>query len=103
MLLKDHIELSSFREAGVLSDIIRGYFVHMQMEEYIVYVSAPYVQAGAEHNFTNKQKNLHFKSKQRRENMQCYFVSKTCFYRCVFFYLGGGGFFFSYKRKTNLF
>ena len=46
-LLKIHINLSTVREASVLSDITSSYFVHMQMKNYILCVSAPYVQAGA--------------------------------------------------------
>lgn len=41
------IHRSSVREAGVLCDIISSYFVYMQMKDYILYVLAPYVQAGA--------------------------------------------------------
>lgn len=45
--LKIHRNLSSVREAGVLCDIISSYFVYMQMKDYILYVLAPYMQAGA--------------------------------------------------------
>lgn len=50
--------LSSVREAGVLSDIISSYFVHMQMEVYILYVS---VQAGAGTYLHKETENLHLK------------------------------------------
>lgn len=57
-----HIHLGSIREAAVLSDIIINYFVHMQMKDYILYGSAPFVQAGAGRNKKisgKKQQNLH--------------------------------------------
>lgn len=98
LLFQININLSSVRVASVLSDIISSYLVHMQMKDYILYMSTP-LCASRGWNITsqrNKRSTLKTGEKKRRKNMQYYFVSKTFFNHHF-----SKGFFFLNKSKRK--
>lgn len=94
LLFKIHTNLSSVKERpSVLSDIISS---HMQMKDYILYVLAPYVQAGAgKHNFTKKQK-IYIKYWKKEEEHAMLFCQQDggLFFIYIYFFFEGEGFFF---------
>lgn len=96
LLFKIHVNQSSDREVSVLSDIIRSYFVHMQMKDFILYcMCRPLIckQELGHHELHEKTENLHknLKERRRRRKHAMLFcqqdIFKVLFWRGEFFLL----------------
>lgn len=95
---KIHKNLSSVREASVLSDIISSYFVGMQRKAAFCMCRPLMCKQGLGHNFTKKQKIY---IKKRRKNMQCFFCQQDMFVKGYF--VEGDLFVTLTKARENVF